>query len=274
MKVAVERRAQDQLAKRALVTEHVEAKKETMNLRIRGAKSQKLNEMRVKYALCRIQGLIRGYLARIKFKELLILWRAAIVIQRVMRGKLGRIRWMKLYWLTTSVVKSDTALRDLLARSTLLRRNTVKGMNGWDWQERFDPLTNSVFYYNKHNGRNTWDCPAIFQKHLLCTWDGLTGFRAATSVEVTQFNPNKGKGNGVSPTKAGAGGVGGEGSAASTGGGDDDSSAHSGATGSVLSDPLARAKEQLKKPKHMSMVRACIRWPRHHTSFLCLPDSL
>ena len=247
MKVAFERRAQDQLAKRALVTERVEAKKEYTNLRIRGAKSQKLNEMRFKYALCRIQGLIRGYLARLKFKELLILWRAAIVIQRVMRGKLGRIRWMKLYWLKTSVVKSDTALRDLLARSTLVRRNTVKGMNGWDWQERFDPLTNSVFYYNKHNGRNTWDCPVIFQKHLVCTWDGLTGFRAATNVEVMQFNPNKGQGA-----------VNGGSSAASAGGGDDESSVNSFGSRSVLSDPLAKAKEQLKKPKFMSMVR-CVR---------------
>ena len=70
-------------------------------------------------------------------------------------------------------------------------------MNGWDWQERFDPLTNSIYYYNKHNGRNTWDCPAIFQKHLVCTWDGLTGFKAATSVEILQH----GTGPPITPTK-------------------------------------------------------------------------
>ena len=139
------------------------------------------------YACCRIQGIIRGFLSRLRTKQLLIYWRAAIVIQRVMRGKLGRIRWMRLYWLTRAVVKSDTALKDLLLRSSLLRRDYKKGMNGWDWQERFDPLTNSIYYYNKHNGRNTWDCPAIFQKHLLCTWDGLTGFKAATSVSILQY---------------------------------------------------------------------------------------
>ena len=75
-------------------------------------------------------------------------------------------------------------------RSSLVRRDEKRGMNGWDWQERFDPLTNSVFFYNRQNGRNTWDCPAIFQKHLICTWDGLIGFRSSTTSKLTQFNPD------------------------------------------------------------------------------------
>ena len=97
---------------------------------------------RATYACCRIQGIIRGFLSRLRTKQLLIYWRAAIVIQRVIRGKLGRIRWMRLYWLTRAVVKSDTALKDLILRSSLLRRDYKKGMNG----NQPNPSTNTNPY--------------------------------------------------------------------------------------------------------------------------------
>ena len=62
------------------------------------------------YAAARIQGIVRGFLARCRFEKLLLNWRAAITIQKHIRGKLGKIAWKRALWLVSAVAKSPAAL--------------------------------------------------------------------------------------------------------------------------------------------------------------------
>ena len=87
------------------------------------------------YASCRIQGIVRGFLARVLFKELLAEYRAAKLIQRIMLGKLGRMKWMREYWISINVVKSPEALEELVKRS-VFQRETKSGY-GPQWKRVF-----------------------------------------------------------------------------------------------------------------------------------------
>jgi hypothetical protein len=127
------------------------------------------------YASARIQGIIRGFLARLLFQEKVRIYRATVMIQKLMRGKLGRIRWMRHYWLSRSVVKSATALADLVARSRVVRSDGQER----GWKEMFDSVTFGFWYYHEHYGMNTWNCPLILQKELVCRWDGYHKFGGA-----------------------------------------------------------------------------------------------
>ena len=83
----------------------------TIQLKRFAEKESKLNEARQYYAAARIQGLIRGFLARILFKKLQREYRAVLMIQKLVRGRFGRAKWMREYNKSISVVKSETALQ-------------------------------------------------------------------------------------------------------------------------------------------------------------------
>lgn len=68
------------------------------------------------------------------------------------------------------MVKSERALEELLDRSSMTRESDG-GMKHF-WQEFYDPLTDSFWYYNKRNKRNTWECPLCFQRDMVCMWNG------------------------------------------------------------------------------------------------------
>ena len=102
--------------------------------------------------------------------------RAIRTIQRIMLGKLGRMRWKREYWKSVSVVKSESALKELLERSQALREKISPGRNGYHWTEYFDPLTDSFWYFNKATKQNTWHVPLVFQKDLICSWEGFHDF--------------------------------------------------------------------------------------------------
>jgi hypothetical protein len=139
-------------------------------------KEKKLQDAREYYSASRISGLIKGFLARVIYRELLEELHATRVIQRVMRGKLGRMRWAYEYWKSISVVKSNEALAAIIERSTITREVTLVGALGYMWKEYFDPYTNSYWYYNKRNRLNTWQCPLPLQKTMICHWDGFYSF--------------------------------------------------------------------------------------------------
>lgn len=96
--------------------------------------------------------------------------KSTIVLQRLVRGKFGRIRWTQEFYKRISVVKSDSALRDIISRSTLRRENTDR--KAGCWREYFDPVTDCFWYYNAHTRRNTWVCPLVLQREFICTWEG------------------------------------------------------------------------------------------------------
>ena len=129
-------------------------------------------EARTYFAASRIQGLIRGFLARLYSEQLKIERKATIIIQSLLRGRLGRKRWMYEYWKKISVVKSHEALSEILARSTLIRESESK-KNKAIWREYFDPMTNSFWYFDPKTKLNTWTCPIAFQKDLICMWEGF-----------------------------------------------------------------------------------------------------
>ena len=61
-------------------------------------------------------------------------------------------------------------------RSTSLRTAVLLGHKGYNWEELFDPLTESFWYFNKITKQNTWHCPLVFQKVLICSWEGFHAF--------------------------------------------------------------------------------------------------
>lgn len=88
------------------------------------------------------------------------------------------MRWKREYYRSISVVKSDRALAELLDRSTELRSETIYLKKGKTqiWKEYFDPLSDSFWYYNTTTKQNTWQCPLVFQKTLICPWLGYASF--------------------------------------------------------------------------------------------------
>ena len=126
------------------------------------------------YASCRIQGIVRGFLARCTVHDLLVKFRALKVIQRIMRGKLGRLKWMREYWKSISVVKSPEALVELVKRSTM-KRESAAGY-GAHWQEYYDPVSGAFWYLERKSRMTTWNCPLTLQKNLICTWNGYMEF--------------------------------------------------------------------------------------------------
>ena len=44
------------------------------------------------------------------------------------------------------------------------------------WKEMFDPVTNRFWYYQYKSGQNTYKCPLVFQKELVCRWQGYGSF--------------------------------------------------------------------------------------------------
>ncbi len=134
----------------------------------------RLEKAKQYYASCRIQGVVRGFLARCKVSELLEKFRALKVIQRVMKGKLGRIMWMREYWKSISVVKSPEALTELIKRSAM-KRESASGM-GAHWQEYYDPVSGAFWYLERRSRMTTWNCPIALQRNLICTWDGFIEF--------------------------------------------------------------------------------------------------
>lgn len=141
----------------------------------------KINEARVYYAASKICALVRGFLDRIIARRERQYYRAIKIIQRVMKGKLGRIRWKREYWRSISVVKSDESLKEILERSKLIREKSKLGRLAYHWQEYFDPLSNSFWYYNRTTRQNTWEVPMCFQESLICTWNGYQSFGALTT---------------------------------------------------------------------------------------------
>lgn len=143
----------------------------------------KVSAARVYYAASKISALVRGFLDRIVARKERKYFRAIRLIQKVIKGKLGRIRWKREYWRSISVVKSDEALKDILERSKMLREKAKLGRFAYHWQEYFDPLTNSFWYYNRTTRQNTWEVPLCFQESLICTWNGYQAFGALTTSQ-------------------------------------------------------------------------------------------
>lgn len=137
----------------------------------------KVNNARLFYCASKINAIVRGYLDRLFCHKLLRKLRAAKVIQRLIRGKLGRIQWQREYWKSLSVVHTPEALEEILARSKIVReRYFNEHLIKYHWYEYFDPLTESFWYYNRLNKRNTWEIPYCFQIDLVCNWNGYESF--------------------------------------------------------------------------------------------------
>ena len=107
------------------------------------SENNSLEKAKQHYASCRIQGIVRGFLARIHTRNLLVEFRAGSLICKIARGKLGRMRWMLEYWKSISVVKSPEALDALLERSVTHRDSKEAG--GPSWREYYDPVSGAFW---------------------------------------------------------------------------------------------------------------------------------
>eukprot|EP00601_Ochromonadales_sp_CCMP2298_P030878 CAMPEP_0173329798 /NCGR_PEP_ID=MMETSP1144-20121109/2904_1 /TAXON_ID=483371 /ORGANISM="non described non described, Strain CCMP2298" /LENGTH=336 /DNA_ID=CAMNT_0014274425 /DNA_START=382 /DNA_END=1389 /DNA_ORIENTATION=+ len=155
------------------------------------AKGQQITKAREYYAASKVQALVTGYLDRLICKRKRAYLRTIQLLQRIMQGKLGRIRWKREYYRSVSVVKSDKALQEIIQRSSLLREAKIAGKGGYCWFEYFDPLSDSFWYYNSATKLNTWQVPLVFQKGLVCSWEGFKEFGGAlTSTSSTVHGPN------------------------------------------------------------------------------------
>ena len=175
MKLSVNRKAAEIQAKKDALDRMNEIEEGAETLEIQLIYGHRIMEAREHLACARIQGVIRGFLSRLLAAQLRIIRKAVILLQSLLRGRLGRKRWMYEYWKKISVVKSNEALIDLKDRSTMTRESVSK-VNKQTWQEYFDPLTNSFWYYDPNTGLNTWSMPVVFQKEMVCMWDGFKEF--------------------------------------------------------------------------------------------------
>lgn len=145
----------------------------------------KVTNARVYYAASRINALVRGFLDRAICKKLRLQQRAIQLIQKVFKGKLGRLRWRKEYWRSLSIVKSDSALKEILERSTMIREKIVRNKKYRDhWKEMYDPLTEAFWYYNQITKQNTWQIPVCFQNKLICYWSGFESAGGISGSEI------------------------------------------------------------------------------------------
>lgn len=174
MSKAVGRRAQILAIRKELNQNQYDIAIESDQLVEDAAAAARLEKAKQHYASCRIQGIVRGFLARVLFKELLAEYRAANKIQRIMLGKLGRMKWMREYWISISVVKSPEALAELVKRSVFQRE--TQNVYGPKWKEFFDPVSNAFWYYERKSQLSTWRCPMALQRKLVCTWAGFESF--------------------------------------------------------------------------------------------------
>lgn len=177
MKIAIDRRGKDIAVTKSYLTAKSDIHGGAKILHHHLDKVKTLLDARTYYAVARIQGIIRGFLARFHFKELKQARDASITLQALVRGRLGRMRWMTEFWLKKSVVKSIAALEVILERSKLIRSGgPMYVMDLKHWEEYWDPLTESFWYYNPKRRLNTWDVPACFQENLVCQWNGFQAY--------------------------------------------------------------------------------------------------
>ena len=173
MRLVIERRARNlEIKKKANEKKH-DISVETTFLYTNARKEQYLEAAKIHYAASRLQGIVRGFLARLLCNELKQELRALKTIQRVMRGKIGRNKWMRHYWLAIAVVKSPEALKEIWNRSKLIREASQPGKL---YQEMYDPLTEAFWYFERRMQRSMWKCPLIFQRNLICSWEGYHAF--------------------------------------------------------------------------------------------------
>ena len=177
MKVAIERRRKDIASTKEFLVSKSEIHGGAKILHSHLNQVKTLLDARTFYAAARVQGIIRGFLARFHYKELILRRDASITLQSLVRGRLGRVRWVTEFWLQKSVVKSLPALDAILERSKLLREGGSEYRNDpKHWEEYWDPLTDSFWYFNPRLKLNTWDVPPCFQHELVCCWNGFQAY--------------------------------------------------------------------------------------------------
>lgn len=174
MNLVVDRRTRLLAIKKHLNQTKFDIGGETLVLEKEARQALDLEDAKKYYGASRLQGIVRGFLVRIFCKELRRELHALLILQRVLRGKLGRMRWMREYWKSISVVKSLEALKELIKRSTMIRDSA-------QWKEYFDPMTEAFWYHEGKSNLSTWNVPLIFQKTLVCNWEGFHDYGGSTS---------------------------------------------------------------------------------------------
>lgn len=169
--------------KKELLESTAAVESEEIRLRKVASKSQQITKAREYYAASKIQAIVKGFLDRLLCARKRKYLKTIQLIQRIFLGKLGRMRWKREYYRSLSVVKSDTALAEIKARSTLLREQVMPGRKAGTWMEYFDPLTDSFWYFNTTTKLNTWQVPLVFQKNLVCHWGGYEEFGGEPHVK-------------------------------------------------------------------------------------------
>jgi hypothetical protein len=66
-------------------------------------------------------------------------------------------------------------VQDILERSKVVRDDGQER----GWREMYDPVTFGFWYYHQHYDLNTWNCPLVLQKELVCKWDGFQKYGGA-----------------------------------------------------------------------------------------------
>jgi hypothetical protein len=167
MKIAVDRRDKSLRLQKEFLVKKNEISDNASYLRVYLDSERTLGNARAHYAASRIQGIIRGFLDRIFFREESTRRLSAIKIQSLIRGRFGRKRWMREYWLLKAVVKTPAGLKNILQRSRVIR------VVDSEFNEMFDPVFDAIWYFNPKTEQSQWDCPFSIQKDLICHWNGF-----------------------------------------------------------------------------------------------------
>ena len=123
------------------------------------------------------QSIYRGFITRLR------LCRAVVNLQKLWRGHKARLQLEKLRWERDNIFISQRALQVIINQSKLLRENNSK-VDAEHWFEYYHQLTDVFWYNNPYIRCSTYNCPLVFQKSLVCSWQGYKEYGGLPSQNV------------------------------------------------------------------------------------------
>ena len=120
-------------------------------------------EKRRHISVAQIQGLHRGWKARLELRRRRRILQCCVDIQRMYRGLLGRRIALEKRLQKLRVVPTKWAMLELKRKCVVLR-------DMGPWQELREPETGHVFYLYKPTLDSQWAAPKMFSERFSCTW--------------------------------------------------------------------------------------------------------
>ena len=127
--------------------------------------------------IVQFQAIYRGYITRLK------LYRTIVNFQKIWRGYIGKKELQRLRWERDNIFISPHALQVIINQSKLMRENASNALAD-NWFEYYHHFTDIFWYYNPHLKCSSYNCPLVFQKSLVCTWQGYKEYGGLPSQNI------------------------------------------------------------------------------------------